>query len=241
MENASNAIKIAGELLIGLLLISLFIFVFQKIGSLEDEKSQQIAITQTEEFNRKFNAYDKTQMYGTDLISILGLAFSNNMTVNLAKYKSSDPKNGYYDPELANSINIIFKISEPITKKIVSTKKTFVDGELVKTSEPETVKDTVEIFSKGEHSLSGQKNGNTISRTKDVENIYTILIKGQDTKVTTSSGRATTYNGKGAIEYTETVETISGFSELKKKIFECKEVKYNDVGRIYSMRFEEKQ
>ena len=64
MENAAEALKLAGELLIGLLLISLFIFVFNRISSIEETKSQQELIQQTTDFNKKFNAFEKwTRIY----------------------------------------------------------------------------------------------------------------------------------------------------------------------------------
>lgn len=40
MENAADAIKMAGELLIGLLLISLFVFVFSQMENVENSKEK---------------------------------------------------------------------------------------------------------------------------------------------------------------------------------------------------------
>lgn len=243
MENASNAIKIAGELLIGLLLISLFIFVFQRISNLEEEKSKQVAIEQTAEFNKKFNAYNKTSMYGTDLISVLGLAYANNRTVNQAKYKSSNPENGYYDPELANSINIKFRIKADICSKTTTVTTILVNDEIV--SKESSIKAGSEkvIFAENMnseyHSLVGKQNGDSIETTDMVKNIYNILINGQVTTVIKDKNEATTYKSVPAIKNTLITTDITGFTEMKKKIFKCTKVEYNDVGRINCMYFEE--
>ena len=242
MENASNAIKIAGELLIGLLLISLFIFVFQRISNLEEEKSKQVAIEQTAEFNKKFSAYNKSSMYGTDLISVLGLAYANNRTVNQVKYKSSNPENGYYDPELANSINIKFRIKTDICTQKTTTTTILVNGEVVDkdTPPPENRKVVFAENMKSEyHSLIGKQTGDSIETTDMVKNIYKILIKGQVTTVINEKSEQYWFNGVPAIRYTLTTEDVTGFTDMKKKIFKCTKVEYNDVGRINCMYFEE--
>ena len=242
MENASNAIKIAGELLIGLLLISLFIFVFQRISNLEEEKSKQVAIEQTAEFNKKFSAYNKSSMYGTDLISVLGLAYANNRTVNQVKYKSSNPENGYYDPELANSINIKFRIKTDICTQKTTTTTILVNGEVVDkdTPPPENRKVVFAENMKSEyHSLIGKQTGDSIETTDMVKNIYNILIKGQVTTVINEKSEQYWFNGVPAIRYTLTTEDVTGFTDMKKKIFKCTKVEYNDVGRINCMYFEE--
>ena len=82
MENAANAIKIAGELLIGLLLISLFVFVFNQMENAETARDNDELLQQTIEFNKKFESFNKTYMYGTDLISVLALAYAKNQTAN---------------------------------------------------------------------------------------------------------------------------------------------------------------
>lgn len=248
MENASNAIKIAGELLIGLLLISLFIFVFQRISNLEEEKSKQVAIEQAAEFNKKFSAYNKSSMYGTDLISVLGLAYANNRTVNQVKYKSSSSENGYYDPELANSINIKFRIKTDICTQTTTTITTLVNGEVVSKDTPQP-KNRKVVFAenmKSEyHSLIGKQTGDSIETTDMVKNIYDILIKGQVTTVIKDSNRTIAYTDPktnktmAAIENTLITEDVTGFTDMKKKIFKCTKVEYNDVGRINCMYFEE--
>ena len=221
MENAAEALKLAGELLIGLLLISLFIFVFNRISSIEETKSQQELIQQTTDFNKKFNAFEKSSMYGTELISVLGLAYANNKSANLEKqmFHRGDI-DGFYDPEIGSSINIKFKLKDNIYKTVTTEKYKVKDG--INTLESRTVEQKGEIFKANTwYSLSAD-NMNVVKTIKE------IVIDGNTTQVKTK---------KSGITTTVTTTDSKGFSEFKKNVFKCTGVDYNDVGRIYCMTF----
>lgn len=221
MENAAEALKLAGELLIGLLLISLFIFVFNRISSIEETKSQQELIQQTTDFNKKFNAFEKSSMYGTDLISVLGLAYANNKSANLEKQMFHRGEiDGFYDPEIGSSINIKFKLKDNIYKTVTTEKYKVKDG--ISTLESRTVEQKGEIFKANTwYSLSAD-NMNVVKTIKE------IVIDGNTTQVKTK---------KSGITTTVTTTDSKGFSEFKKNVFKCTGVDYNDVGRIYCMTF----
>ena len=221
MENAAESLKLAGELLIGLLLISLFIFVFNRISSIEETKSQQELIQQTTDFNKKFNAFEKSSMYGTDLISVLGLAYANNKSANLEKQMFHRGEiDGFYDPEIGSSINIKFKLKDNIYKTVTTEKYKVKDG--INTLESRTVEQKGEIFKANTwYSLSAD-NMNVVKTIKE------IVIDGNTTQVKTK---------KSGITTTVTTTDSKGFSEFKKNVFKCTGVDYNDVGRIYCMTF----
>ena len=221
MENAAEALKLAGKLLIGLLLISLFIFVFNRISSIEETKSQQELIQQTTDFNKKFNAFEKSSMYGTDLISVLGLAYANNKSANLEKQMFHRGEiDGFYDPEIGSSINIKFKLKDNIYKTVTTEKYKVKDG--INALESRTVEQKGEIFKANTwYSLSAD-NMNVVKTIKE------IVIDGNTTQVKTK---------KSGITTTVTTTDSKGFSEFKKNVFKCTGVDYNDVGRIYCMTF----
>lgn len=223
MENAAEAFKIAGELLIGLLLISLFIFVFNRISSIEDSKSQQEVIQQTTEFNKKFNAFEKSSMYGTDLISVLGLAYANNKTANLEKRMFHKGEiDGYYDPDIGSSINIKFKLKEDICKTIITDVYKVEDGVSVQEGHSES-KDKIIFKANTWYSLSADN-------MDAVKSIKEIVIDGNTTQVETKK--------LSSIRTQIETKDLKGFGEFKKNIFKCTSVDYNDVGRIYCMTFE---
>ena len=78
MENATEALYIAAGTLIGVMIISLVVFFFRRVGSLQEQQDRIMTADQLAEWNNMYLAYNKKIMYGTDLISVLNKAQSNN-------------------------------------------------------------------------------------------------------------------------------------------------------------------
>lgn len=79
MENASYALKMVAGVLLAVLILSIMTFILNNYTQtqktiLESKKSEKVV-----EFNEQFQAYEKAQMYGTDVISCLNLAYSINL------------------------------------------------------------------------------------------------------------------------------------------------------------------
>lgn len=83
MENASNALIMAGGVLIGILIISLAVYLFVDFGSTSAEINKQIEEQQLIQFNTKFTTYEDEE--GTkgltiyDVITVAGYAQENNL------------------------------------------------------------------------------------------------------------------------------------------------------------------
>ena len=90
MENASKAIVIAGGILIGIITISIFYFMFNRISSFTDATSKNSEQEELLEFNQSFEYYNKKLMYGADVISVINKAIDNNKKYNVENEKNSD-------------------------------------------------------------------------------------------------------------------------------------------------------
>ncbi len=218
MEDAALALRIASGVIIGILLSSLLIFVFSRIRTVENVKADKLVMEDTNEFNMKYIAYDKQMMYGTDLISAIGMAINNNEICNLQRSFNPD---GRYVPDDANSIDIVFKLLSPVYSREITYVKDFefdsTTGEY-KVVWNKSGEDTDLVFNSGTlYDLQGT----------DYDKIVKIAIEGNKTvtqKVTSN----------------KVVETdTSGFNDLKLRVFKCTKIDYNNVGRICSMTFEE--
>lgn len=226
MENAAEALRMAAGVILALLLVSLLIFTFSQIGSLENKKEEQEAIAQTSEFNNKFLAFDKTSMYGTDLISVLGLAISTNKIANQANTANPD---GRYDENVDNSINVKFTLQNPVIStetRIVNFREN--DGTI--TTNTDTIRTTTVLRAGTTYSL-----GVDDEQDKEILDILDKIAEGNtniSSKTTISADRRTT---------TTITNDISGFNDLKKAIFECIKVEQNGAGRINCMTFIEKE
>lgn len=85
MENASKALIMAGGVLIGILIISLAVYIFTDFGSTSAKINAQNAQKQITEFNSKFTSYEgykdkdgKWKITIYDIITLAGYAKENN-------------------------------------------------------------------------------------------------------------------------------------------------------------------
>lgn len=92
MENASKALIMAAEILIGVLILSLAVYLFTSFGTTSAEINQRNAEQQLVQFNTQYTAYaDKESLTIYDIITIANSAKENNNT-----YKEvSDYANSY--------------------------------------------------------------------------------------------------------------------------------------------------
>ena len=105
MENASKALLMTGSILIGIILLSLAVYVYNIMSEAKKMETSTFTEEQLLKYNQEFLAYDKSRMYGTDVITVLNKAIDNN-----EKYKDDD---SYFI-----DIKIILKddVSEVVTK-----------------------------------------------------------------------------------------------------------------------------
>lgn len=85
MENASKALIMAGGVLIGILIISLAVYLFTDFGSTSAQINAQNSQKQITEFNSKFTSYEgykdkdgKWKITIYDIITLAGYAKENN-------------------------------------------------------------------------------------------------------------------------------------------------------------------
>lgn len=232
MENIAEALKMAFGVIIALLLISLLIYAFSIVSDIENTKTDEKVIEEITEFNKRFMAFQKSSMYGTDVISVISLAISTNETYNAA-YSAID--DGKYYAERDGTINIIFRI-----KKDVTAWKTYYDRTPKLIENPETGRmEYNRDWRLIEESVLGHRNPEPTTilpgnRTYDLSNdtsfnlIKRIAINGNSEVRTEIKG----------MKKTEIDE--SGFNDFKTRIFECTDVQSRPTGRVYSMTFVEK-
>lgn len=99
MENASNALLIAGGVLIGVLILSLAVYLFADFGSTSADINQRTTEQQLTQFNSKFTVYESSDYKWTiyDIVTVAGYAHENNKyyTDNMTEANSADFNNNY--------------------------------------------------------------------------------------------------------------------------------------------------
>lgn len=80
MENASKALIMAGGVLIGVLILSLAVYLFADFGSTSAQINAQNAEKQITQFNSKFTSYEgKKGLTIYDVITVASYARENNI------------------------------------------------------------------------------------------------------------------------------------------------------------------
>lgn len=105
MENASKALLMAAGVLIGILILSLAVYLFATFGNTSAQLHQQKEEQQLNQFNTQFSSYvGKEGITIYDVVSVANLATESNIYYEYAKRASSDGKDNY--------IAVIFKNSD---------------------------------------------------------------------------------------------------------------------------------
>ncbi len=102
MENASKALLMAAGVLIGLLVISLAVYLFVSFGMTSAEIHKEQQEQQLEQFNVQFTSYvGKEGLTIYDVVTVANLATENNKNYELTK-KVADGTDYYISVQVAN-------------------------------------------------------------------------------------------------------------------------------------------
>ena len=94
MENATKALLIAAGVLIGMLILSLGVYLYYSIGVYVERAQEQIAIQELDKFNTQFYNYQavENEIFSfQDVITAANLAYENNKKYDfpVAKFNSN--------------------------------------------------------------------------------------------------------------------------------------------------------
>lgn len=78
MENASKALIMAGSVLIALMIIGALLLMFNSLSSYQDVGTQNTREAQVIEFNNQYETYNRKNVRGSDLYSLLNKVIDYN-------------------------------------------------------------------------------------------------------------------------------------------------------------------
>lgn len=113
MENATHALLIAGGILLGILTITMLVFMFANlntIGTAQAEKQEADALTA---WNAEWEAYNKQLLYGAQVLTVLNKAEQNNAEYdNDIKYTVDVTVVGMDKTEVRNHKTEVFRCTK---------------------------------------------------------------------------------------------------------------------------------
>ena len=92
MENATKALLIAAGVLIAIMVISALVLMFDRISEVSQTEQDALVAQQLTEFNREYEAFNRRDLWGGQIISVM-----NKMLDNNSKYLTLDEDNYMMD------------------------------------------------------------------------------------------------------------------------------------------------
>lgn len=245
MENAAKALIIAGSVLIALIIIGALILMFSNLTAYQETNTQTTREAQITEFNRQYETYDRDNVRGSDLYSLLNKVIDYNR-------RQSTEGTGWADQ--GDEINfqameVSFSLNNVANNLVADNSK----GRLLIRNNNYTINKTSNSF---ENSIKGE-----IDRLEDeygqdsLTNLTTNL-----TKIFIDDRSSDSEKNKAVNDFNSASKKIdiSSFNEInedstiredvykyyeyiqfKRAYFNCTNVTYNNkTGRIISMTFE---
>ncbi|MGN1299399.1 MAG: hypothetical protein ACI4UE_05400 [Candidatus Scatovivens sp.] len=250
--NASQALKMAGGILIAVVIIATLTYFFRSLTPFQQQIEDIEALEQTADFNKEYEVYNKNLMYGIDLISVINKAYGNNKKYIDEYGYSQDLKDNYLiDIELETPVTlkqtlIVNDIYDEVNGEIIEKNPSKVN---VSSISPPSIREEVkkEIANKlrmKEEDIEKIYDDKIISGKLIVpgagndtnENMYIYIIEEsvKDLKRNARNNNTDTIKIWG----TATLETYA--YSLKNKKFKCTGVENSkNTGRIIKMNFKE--
>ncbi len=216
MENASTALLMAGGILLAIIVISAFIYGYSSITNMAQSKADAELLEEINDFNKPLLAFNKTAMYGTDVISVLNLAISNNKI-----YKAKAGEELYVD--------ISFKLTKDSIQDTVY--EYTLDEQKATYNSALLTKDT-SLYGASRFAFEINHEYSLSSNLEPITEFLRTASRSEETK--------TIINTKGAIATKYTI-TYSGIADFKRKTFKCSRVEHDASGRIKALNFEQIQ
>ncbi len=118
MENMSYALKLAGATLIAVLIIALIALVFTRLSSYQQSQEDAVTRENISNFNNTFEVYQKSLMYGTDVLSCLNQAESNNQKYVYNIYYGQDDPSITYEQRTDLMVQVNVKLKTNVQEEI---------------------------------------------------------------------------------------------------------------------------
>lgn len=226
MENATKALLIGAGILFAIIILSLAIFGYQQITQYYGEKQEVTTVEQIAEFNRQYEAYNRNDVTGFELVSLI------NKIIDFNANNAVDQTLGFNNVEKAyQKMYVEFTTTDSKLLNGIDGKKLFTKSTY--NSESSKVNDELEAI---------------IDEMQDLENKYTAAVLS---KLVSNRESLEIYGGDGSkdikqvlgknmtdLPQKEKVLKYEQYIEFKRAEFKCTGTEYNrTTGRIVKLIF----
>lgn len=86
MENATKALEMAGSVLIGVLIIGCIVYAYSQLSAIKRDEQTSERVEQAADFNKDYDAYNRDDLYGSDMFSLANMIENYNIKESDTKY-----------------------------------------------------------------------------------------------------------------------------------------------------------
>lgn len=237
MENASKALVMAGGVLIALMIIGALLLTYNGIRNYQQSDTVDLAQLQVGEFNNQFETYNRKDVRGNDLYSLLNRTVDYNKRQTTAGTTTTARNENAFEPM---KINVDF--ASNFNRKLLAYDQN--DNKIFKKNnyDVSSLKNALDKVDKIEDNYGGQTVTNSLA-----SNITKIFIDSNDPEeqkkaldnLSAITHKTYTWNDiRPGSSMRNDIYTYYEYIQFKRAIFECTGEKYNDTtGRIVEMNF----
>lgn len=172
MENTSNALIMAGEILIAVLILSLFAFIVIQFGSFSSQMHEDMVDSQLASFNNNFTVYSyRTNITAQEIATIINFAKQSNDNRDLEWNDSSE----YYVTVYIDNENVFY------SNKYIKSKEEYQSANKIDEVIRKFIKENNTKYFACNASL--EKKGNKINQKKYEKDIYYNQKTGQINRI----------------------------------------------------------
>ena len=157
MENATKALLIGAGMLFAVVVVSMVLYTYNQITTYYNSKQDEQEVKQQAEFNIEFSAYDRDDVTGFELVSLI------NKIINYNAQNVVDEGLGFDNTD---------KYWTKMEIKFTITDKNLVEGELFKEGKKETINGSAGRTFDSEYSNTNTKIEKIMDDMHELENTY---------------------------------------------------------------------
>ena len=241
MENASKALIMAGSVLIALMIIGALILTFSNLTAYQETNTRSTRSTQMAEFNSQYENYNRKDVRGSDLYSLLNKAIDYNRRESSAGTNWADKGQEIaYEPMVIEfTIDKSELVAPDDASRLFTTNTYTVSGK--SNDFGNKVKDEIDDL-EGEYGQSSLTNLTTNLTKIFIDDSSTRQEKKEAVQNFNSASKKKTVsdfkeiNEKSQIR--QDVYMYYEYIQFKRAHFDCEKVEYNnETGRITKMKF----
>ena len=241
MENASKALIMAGSVLIALMIIGALILTFSNLTAYQETNTRSTRSTQMAEFNSQYETYNRKDVRGSDLYSLLNKAIDYNRRESSAGTNWADKGQEIaYEPMVIEfTIDKSELVAPDGASKLFTTNTYTVSGK--SNDFGNKVKDEIDDL-EGEYGQSSLTNLTTNLTKIFIDDSSTSQEKKEAVQNFNSASKKKTVSDfkeiDGKSQIRQDVYMYYEYIQFKRAHFDCEKVEYNNqTGRITKMEF----